>query len=154
VIGVVAASVLALAAQDSDAAGDALVACAPATLEAAFECLDRHWPVRAEFMAQPYEALADAHFGMGMWMRNHWQMWGGGPLAKHFNSLGIHHPDDMSSIVLESYWLRMHDCPIRLDEQVAYYQAWWDRPEDSDMNDYLDSQPSLDCTAQPGADAQ
>jgi len=105
-------------------------------------------------MAQPYEALADAHFGMGMWMRNHWQMWGGGPLAKHFNSLGIHHPDDMSSIVLESYWLRMHDCPIRLDEQVAYYQAWWDRPEDSDMNDYLDSQPSLDCTAQPGADAQ
>ncbi len=135
---------------EADPAGDALVACAPATLDAAFVCLDAHWTSRDEFRALAYDDIIMAHFGVGMWMRNNWGLWGGGPLAQHFNAQGIQHPDDMSGIILTSYWLHLHGCPTRLDEQIGYYKAFWARESDDDMP----GEPNLDCTAQQGATAQ
>lgn len=47
------------------------------------------------------------HFGLGMWMRNNWGLWGGSRLQKYFTDRKIGHPDDMSSVVLFFYhdWL-------------------------------------------------
>lgn len=126
----------------ADPAGEALIACAPATLSAAMDCLDAHWPSRDEYKALSYDDKIQAHFGFGMWMRNNWGLWGGGPLAGYFNEMGIEHPDDMSGIVLASYWLRSNDCPVRLEEQVAYYRAYWDREDGEPMP----QEPQLDCT--------
>ncbi len=60
------------------------------------------------------------HFGLGMWMRNNWGLWGGSRLSEYFNGKGIHHPDDMSGIILDSYWRKLHGKPIDLEGQVKH----------------------------------
>ena len=65
------------------------------------------------------------HFSSGMGMRNNWGLWGGSRLAKYFNDLGVFHPDDMSSIILETLWCHINDKPIRLDERVAFFKEFW-----------------------------
>ena len=47
--------------------------------------------------------LIEHHFGLGLWIRNNWQLWGESRLAKWFNEQGIKHPDDMSGIILYSF---------------------------------------------------
>ena len=43
------------------------------------------------------------HMGLGLWMRNNWNLWGGSRLKVYFSDRKIFHPDDMSGIILESY---------------------------------------------------
>jgi len=69
--------------------------------------------------------LIEYHFGMGMWMRNNWGLWQGSRLSEWFNAKGIRHPDDMSGIILNSFWRHLHGKDIDLDEQVKTYQAYW-----------------------------
>lgn len=47
--------------------------------------------------------LGRFHFGLGLWMRNNWQLWGGSRLQQYFERLGITHPDNMSGIILGAY---------------------------------------------------
>jgi hypothetical protein len=63
--------------------------------------------------------------GLGLDMRNGWGLWNGSRLARYFNRLGIYAPDDMSAIILDTFWCRLHQQPISLDERVAFYQAYW-----------------------------
>jgi len=72
--------------------------------------------------------LAKYHFGLGMWMRNNWGLWKGTRLADYFESLGILHPDDMSGIILTSFYRHLNGRPVRLDEQAEYYKAYWNSP--------------------------
>jgi len=67
------------------------------------------------------------HFSLGRWMRNNWGLWGGSRLAKWFNTQGIEHPDDMSGIILNSFWRHLNNKPIKLDQQVKYYQDYWNQ---------------------------
>jgi uncharacterized C2H2 Zn-finger protein len=60
-------------------------------------------------------------------MRNNWQLWGGSRLSKYFNDKGIYHPDDMSGIILDSYHRNLNGQEIKLDEQVKYYQDYWEK---------------------------
>ena len=48
------------------------------------------------------------HFGLGMWMRNNWGLWGGSRLQQYMISRGVLHPDSMSSEILEQYWYWLH----------------------------------------------
>jgi len=43
------------------------------------------------------------HFSLGMWMRNNWGLWRGSRLQTYFTDNGIHHPDDMSGVILDCY---------------------------------------------------
>ncbi len=69
------------------------------------------------------------HFGLGMQMRNGWGLWAGSRLAKWFNARGIEHPDDMSSIILVSFWRHLNQKPIELEQQVKFYQDYWNKQE-------------------------
>ncbi len=71
------------------------------------------------------EFLARTHFFTGMWIRNNWGLWRGGKLAKYFNNLGIYHPDDMSSIILTSYYRHLHNQDLKVEEQIKFYQDYW-----------------------------
>ena len=66
-------------------------------------------------------------FGIGIWMRNNWQLWGGSRLSKYFSQIGIYHPDDMSGIIMTSYHRYLNNEEILLDQQVKYYQDYWKR---------------------------
>lgn len=44
------------------------------------------------------------HFGLGMWLRNNWGLWGGSRLQQYFFKKGIDHPDNMSGIILDYYY--------------------------------------------------
>jgi|TARA_Y100000310_G_C20685879_1_gene818956 hypothetical protein len=61
------------------------------------------------------------HFGLGMWIRNNWKLWGGSRLTKWFNAVGVMHPDDMSSIILISFWRHLNNRPIDVGQQIQYY---------------------------------
>jgi len=72
---------------------------------------------------------SESHFGLGIGMRNNWRLWKGSDLSKYFNSIGIYHPDDMSGIILTSYYRKLTGHEIKLDEQIAYYKDYWDGVE-------------------------
>ena len=73
-----------------------------------------------------------AHMGFGMWMRNNWQLWAGSRLSAYFNNMGIHHPDDMSGIILASYHRYLRGEPIELEAQIKMYQDYWKKASEED----------------------
>jgi hypothetical protein len=60
-----------------------------------------------------------------MWLRNGWWLWHGSRLSQYFNKLGIQHPDDMSGIILASYYRRLRQQPLRVTDQIELYQTYW-----------------------------
>ena len=66
------------------------------------------------------------HFEFGMWIRNNWGLWQGSRLSQFFNERGIHHPDDMSGIIFNSYYRHLTEQDIKLDEQINYYKDYWE----------------------------
>lgn len=67
------------------------------------------------------------HHGLGMWIRNNWGLWSESRLKKYFNELDIQHPDDMSGIILNSFWRHLNNKPIELEKQIKYYQEYWEK---------------------------
>ncbi len=65
------------------------------------------------------------HHGQGRSMRNDWGLWGGSPLFTHMQSLGFTHPDDMSSVILATFWCKRHKKPFRLEERAKKYKLYW-----------------------------
>jgi hypothetical protein len=84
---------------------------------------------RAQILQATEDDMIWYHMGLGMWIRNNWGLWGGLRLAKYFNQLGIYHPDDMSGIILDSYWRKLHNKPIDLEGQIRKYQEFWKDPD-------------------------
>jgi len=78
-----------------------------------------------EIKAGSEKDLSIWHHSLGRWMRNHWGLWKDSDLAKWFNSIGIHHADDMSGIILASFWRHLHSKQIHLSDQVKFYQDYW-----------------------------
>ncbi len=72
------------------------------------------------------------HMGLGTGLRNDWGLWRGSRLARYFNALGIRHPDDMSGIILDTFWCKIHDRPFRLEAKIKYYQDYWQKMERED----------------------
>lgn len=69
--------------------------------------------------------LSESHFGRGKAIRNNWNLWGKSRLRRYFKIKGISHPDDMSSIILKSYYRKINNQEIKLSEQVKYYKSYW-----------------------------
>jgi hypothetical protein len=80
--------------------------------------------------------MIDYHFGLGMWMRNNWGLWKGSRISKWFNARGIHHPDDMSGIILSSFWRHLSGKDIKLEEQITHYQDYWKKQENVNPKDH------------------
>ncbi|MEN6332884.1 MAG: DUF6794 domain-containing protein [Phycisphaerales bacterium] len=94
----------------------------PTTLTEAHAALERMLSRKtlAEIDAMASEdGMARYHFSLGLSMRNEWGLWHDSPLAKHMQGLGFTHPDDMSSVILETFWCKRHGKPLRLEERAA-----------------------------------
>ena len=81
----------------------------------------------AEVTIGKEENMVSYHHGLGRYLRNKWGLWGESRFAKWFNIQGIKHADDMSSIILNSFWRYLNSKPVKLDEQVKFYQDYWEK---------------------------
>ena len=52
------------------------------------------------------------HFSLGMFVRNEFGLWQGGPLQSYFLARGVRHPDDMSDILLRAYGEHLRGEPV------------------------------------------
>jgi len=101
----------------------------PINLEDCFAQINSFWNDSTKIQVKNWkedEFTAKVHLGFGMWLRNNWRLWGGSRLSKYFNDLGIYHPDDMSGIILDSYHRYLNNKEIKLEEQIKYYQDYWE----------------------------
>lgn len=103
----------------------------PSTLKECFEALDIIIGAEdQEFIrnADEDEMVSQCHFGLGRWIRNNWGLWShDSNLYRYFNNLGLEHPDDMSGVIMTSYWRHKHNQSLNLAEQIKYYQDYWDK---------------------------
>ena len=90
--------------QPSDTAATVQAVPTPEDLPACMVALDSMLSDKDKTWLREHDAI-DAHFGLGMWLRNTWGLWGGDscPLPVYFRSHGIQHPDDMSDLILRCY---------------------------------------------------
>ncbi len=100
----------------------------PATLEQTYRYLDQIFDDTAKysFMKLPEDvATGRLHFGLGMWMRNNWRLWGRGKLKRYFLERGVLHPEDMSGIILTSYHRYLNNQAIGFDKQAESYRTFY-----------------------------
>ncbi len=102
----------------------------PENLEEAILFFEEEWDedLKEKFESMPEdEAVTESHFGVGRWIRNTWIHGGRNPvLTSYFDSLGIYHPDDMSSIILTSLHRKLNNKEIDLAGQVQEYKSYWE----------------------------
>lgn len=70
--------------------------------------------------------IAITHHTFGRWIRNKWNLWDEkSKLHKWFKRLGIFHPDDMSGIILTTFYRHEHGLPIKQKDQIKHYLEYW-----------------------------
>lgn len=75
--------------------------------------------------------IALTHHSLGTIIRNLWKLWDGtSVLYRWFKERNIWHADDMSGIILTSYYRSVHDLPIKLGEQIQHYLEYWKNQKD------------------------
>lgn len=99
----------------------------PTDLEDCFKELKKMLPADLveKMKSAPEKKMIKYHFGLGRWMRNNWGLWSQSRLREYFKKLGLAHPDDMSSVILKSFWRHLNKKPLKVGEQVKYYQEYW-----------------------------
>lgn len=99
----------------------------PQNVDEAVKFFEKQWTQKEkqDFRNKPENAaVTELHFSVGLWIRNNWIHGGRNKaLSEYFLKLGIHPPDDMSSIILISLHRKLNNKPIGLDEQVNAYKA-------------------------------
>lgn len=85
--------------------------------------------VRAHMLEQPTaEACGSSvHMGFGMWIRNTWGLWRGGPLRTDLQARGFTHPDDMSSVILQCWCHDQRGETCDVDAIQAEFAEYWER---------------------------
>ena len=68
------------------------------------------------------EFLIETYFGTGMGIRNEWIRSGNPELVKFFLDQGVKHPDDMSAMILTSYYRHLLGKEIDFEGQISAYK--------------------------------
>lgn len=93
----------------------------PSSLEEAFAILQStfHALELQEWSAQSESsAISQAHWTLGMWVRNQW-VYGGSPLVEEIKSAaGVIHDDDVSSIIIKALWHVLNGAPCPTIEEL------------------------------------
>ena len=67
------------------------------------------------------EEMIVYHHGLGMGLRNQWGLWGGSRLSRYFHEMGIDQPDDMTGIILTTFWRKLQNRPLDVDQLLVTY---------------------------------
>lgn len=104
----------------------------PSNLEECFKALKMELSPSDinKIMFMKMEELCRLHHNLGRWIRNNWGLWADdGPLKDYFNGIGLHHADDMSGLIIESFWHHLRNEPLEIEKQVKEYQDFWAKSE-------------------------
>ncbi|GAB5400643.1 MAG: hypothetical protein Aureis2KO_22280 [Aureisphaera sp.] len=100
----------------------------PKNLQDAISVLDRMYSdsLKLEItkLTEKDYVYGNYRFGMGLFMRNNWQLWGGSRLSHFFRENKIGHPESMSVVILESFYRYLKGEDMRFQEQISDYVAW------------------------------
>lgn len=67
-------------------------------------------------------------FFTGMGIRNYYGLWHDNGLTRYFNNvLGVYHADDMSGILLDALWHRVHGKPYDPTPLIERYRKHWEQ---------------------------
>lgn len=97
----------------------------PRTLGEAYDVLARMLDpgLTRQIKAGSEQDVTELNRTIGMALRNLWGLWNGSQLRDHFRALGIRHPDDMTALLLITFWRHLNDQPLRVEEEVARLEA-------------------------------
>ena len=68
------------------------------------------------------EFFMESHFTLGMGIRNEWIRSGNPELVTFFLDQGVKHPDDMSAMILTSYYRHLLGKEIDFEGQISAYK--------------------------------
>ena len=68
------------------------------------------------------EFFMESHFTLGMGIRNEWIRSGNPELVKFFLDQGVKHPDDMSAMILTSYYRHLLGKEIDFEGQISAHK--------------------------------
>ena len=68
------------------------------------------------------EFFMESHFTIGMGIRNEWIRGGNPELVKFFSDEGVKHPDDMSAMILTSYYRHLLGKEIDFEGQISAHK--------------------------------
>ena len=72
------------------------------------------------------EAVSGFHSGLGTWIRNTWGLWSKDTeLYNVFNEMSLWHADDMYSLIMTSYYRKIHGKELNLKEQIQQFVDSW-----------------------------
>jgi len=107
----------------------------PTTLEECYEILG-NWAGPDGVEEFKESSAASYHHNVGRTIRNQWGLWHNPdsdkpetPIHKYLVNLGLHHADDMSGLILESFHRHLLGQPIDVEGQVKKYQEYWAEKE-------------------------
>lgn len=90
------------------------------------------WEGIEEFKNIPEDkVVSEYHHTTGRYIRNKWLWDRTSYTHTYFNSIGIWHPDDMSSILLLSLHRILHGKNMQLEEQVRGYKEFWEKNKEN-----------------------
>ena len=108
----------------------------PINLVECFNYLDTIPDVSEWLKLDEDDAIGVSHQGLGQAIRNDWGLWKGSDLKTYLETLGLTHPDDMSSVILRSYYRIKNGKLMLLKEQIEYFKKFWETKEE-DMPKYM-----------------
>jgi hypothetical protein len=111
----------------------------PQDLQDCFKQIDRFWNDSIKNIVRnrtEEKFIASAHLGFGMWMRNNWQLWHGSRLTQYFNKIGIYHAENMSGMILSSYYRYLNGKALKLENQIRSYKYYWQISKMPDKNTF------------------
>jgi hypothetical protein len=88
------------------------------------ECLIQLDNIISDSMKQDIKKYSEnefvglTHLTLGMYLRNKWGLWQESRLAAYFYNIGVYHPDEMSGIILTSYYRKIKGEPINFIDQI------------------------------------
>lgn len=100
----------------------------PINLDDCFSELDKISNIDSFFGENEVDFVTSAHFSLGRWIRNEWGLWddkSNSHLRQYFIDKKIIHADDMSGIILTSYYRYLKNIDLNLDEQIDFYIEYY-----------------------------
>jgi hypothetical protein len=103
-----------------------LTAYIPKNLDECIEWLDKFVADKADMVKETEDHVVGmSHHGLGMALRNNWKLWEKSPLTEFFYKRKIYHADDMSGIIIRSFYRKNTGRTIDLEGQIKKIEEFW-----------------------------